>query len=212
MTNVVKSRLTLINRIPGGKMPMGLFQCECGNQKEIRISNVKAGVTKSCGCLQIERRNINCYKTHGLSGHPIYRVWNAMKDRCYRERSEDYPDYGGRGVVVCDEWKDDFAKFYDWAINNRWKKGLQIDKDIKAKEMKVEALIYSPQFCQFVTPKRNSNARRSNRVIEYKGEAKNFKQWCDLFKIGRTKFRNLLIKNNWVLDDELVTSLLAQKK
>lgn len=207
MANVIKSRLTLIKRISGGRIPIGLYLCICGNQKEIRMSSVNAGITKSCGCLQAENRHKTRFITHGLSKHPIYRVWNAMKDRCYREKCDDYLDYGGRGVIVCDEWKDDFKAFYDWAIKNGWRKGLQIDKDIKAKELNVEALIYSPERCVFVTPKNNSNARRSNRIIKYKGEEKSLTEWSDILGLKVHTLRATLERNNWIMTDYIARSV-----
>lgn len=202
MTKVTKSRLTLIRKVSGGSNPRGLYQCECGNEKEIRISSVAAGKTTSCGCYQKELFRKNSYKTHCLSNHPIYRVWNAMKGRCYREKSDDYPDYGGRGVIVCDEWKDDFRAFYDWAIVNGWQPGLQIDKDLKAKELNMPPpLIYSPEWCQFVTPAKNSNGRRSNVILEYRGEKKTIKEWSIALKIHASTLYGRLERNNWVLND-----------
>lgn len=165
------------------------------------MASVNTGVTKSCGCLQVERRNINAFKTHGLSKHPIYRVWNAMKDRCYRKKSQDYPDYGGRGVVVCDEWVNDFKAFYSWAIANGWQDGLQIDKDLKAIAANVEPLLYSPMWCQFVTPSDNSNGRRNNRIIEYNGERRTLAEWAKMFNLSISSFRSRLERNGWVLED-----------
>lgn len=211
MTKVTQSRLTYIKRTVGGRVPKAIYSCICGNTKEIRESSVNAGVTKSCGCLLAEQRPPST-TTHGLSKHPIYRVWNGMKDRCYREKSDDYPDYGGRGVIVCDEWKDDFMAFYNWAICNGWKKGLQIDKDLKAKEMNLPApLIYSPEWCRFVTPADNSNGRRSNRVIEYKGERRSLSEWSKLIGLNRITLRGRLERNGWVLDDAIFARQILRK-
>lgn len=55
-------------------------------------------------------------KQHGKSNTRLYRVWSGMKDRCYNKNCKGYPHYGGRGIVVCDEWKDDFMSFYSWAM------------------------------------------------------------------------------------------------
>lgn len=211
MTNVIDSRLTLLKRVQGGSNPRGLYLCKCGNAKEIKMASVNTGVTKSCGCLQVERRNINAFRTHGLSKHPVYRVWNAMKDRCYRVKSEDYPDYGARGVIVCDEWKRDFKAFYDWAISNGWGIGLQIDKDLKAKEAGVLPLIYSPEWCQFVTPEDNSNGRRSNRIIEYRGEMKTLKEWSAILGIHRSTLTGRLKRNNYVLNDIIARGANVKK-
>lgn len=71
---------------------------------------------------------------HGLSKHPLHNVWHGIKCRCYGKSSKGYNNYGALGVIMCDEWKNNFKSFYDWAISNGWEKGLQIDKDIKAKK------------------------------------------------------------------------------
>ncbi len=90
-------------------------------------------------------------RTHGLSRHPLYYVWQAMKMRCYNENYKDYKYYGAKGVKMCDEWFNDFEPFYKWAMNNGYKKGLQVDKDIKG-----IGKLYGPDSCVFVTPKINS--------------------------------------------------------
>lgn len=84
-------------------------------------------------------------KTHGLNDHPLYRKWNGFKTRCYNKNNPKYHRYGGRGVIVCNEWVNNFKAFYDWAILNGWEEGLQIDKDIKAHKLGKEGLIYSPE-------------------------------------------------------------------
>lgn len=159
------------------------YRCKCGKEIECFISAVKEGKKTSCGCKH-RVSNINNI-IHGLSSHPLYGVWNTMKQRCYNKRNKTYPFYGAIGVRVCSEWYDDFKVFYDWAINNGWKVGLELDKDIKPKEAKVEALLYSPEWCQFVTNKENGSAKRSNVYIEYKGKRQTIMQWSQELGIDR---------------------------
>jgi len=92
-------------------------------------------------------------KSISLITHPLYQVWAGIKDRCYNTNCKTFNRYGGRGVVICEEWKNNFKKFYDWAINNGWEQGLEIDKDVKAKELGIPPLLYSPEMCCFVTKK-----------------------------------------------------------
>ena len=91
---------------------------------------------------------------HNISKHPLYNVYNNMINRCYDTNNKSYNDYGARGVVVCDEWKNSIDNFYNWAIKNNWELGLHLDKDIKG-----NGFLYSPNTCTFVTPKVNSNKR-----------------------------------------------------
>ena len=75
-----------------------------------------------------------------------------------------YSSYGGRGVKVCEEWEREFESFYQWAICNGWRKGLELDKDIIG-----DGLLYSPQNCIFVTRKINNQTRRISRRIVIDG-------------------------------------------
>lgn len=90
---------------------------------------------------------------HGKRYHKLYEVWENMKSRCYNKNSSSYKHYGGRGVVVCPEWKKDFFSFYSFSIKNGWNKDLQIDRiDTDGG--------YSPKNCRFVKRSQNSSTRR----------------------------------------------------
>jgi predicted RNA-binding Zn-ribbon protein involved in translation (DUF1610 family) len=95
-------------------------------------------------------------RTHGQSAHPLFGVWAAAKDRCYRQLSKDYKRYGARGITVCDEWMHDFEAFFKWAIANGWKKGLELDREDNEGN-------YSPVNCRFVTHRVNCNNKTSSK-------------------------------------------------
>ena len=83
----------------------GLYECQyCNNTFEAIFNNVKRGNTKSCGC----------FATHGLSSNKFYHTWYDMKYRCYNTMRQDYKNYGGRGITVCEEWLD-VVNFVAWA-------------------------------------------------------------------------------------------------
>lgn len=156
-----------------------MFICrECGSKFIAQVYKIKIEETRSCGCLQ-SKNTSKANTKHGLLSHPLYGVWKSMKGRCYNSNVSQYKDYGGRSVVVCDEWKDNFIEFYKWGIKNGWDKNKQLDKDIKG-----SSLIYSPDTCSFVSAKKNSNKRRSSRFIEYKGDIKTVSEWADYFNIS----------------------------
>ena len=90
-----------------------LFECQCGNTFETRIKDVKNKRTTSCGCKN-KGGLLDRNTTHGLSNDPLHRKWSSMKSRCYNPKRKGYKDYGGRGITVCDEWKNDFLAFYDY--------------------------------------------------------------------------------------------------
>lgn len=100
-------------------------QCDCGNTKEIFRSNYLNWYTQSCGCFQKERQ-ITANTTHGMTDTKIYNVYKAMIARCYNTNVERYPQYGGKGIRVCDEWRT-FEGFYN-DFGYLWEEGLSIDR------------------------------------------------------------------------------------
>jgi len=120
---------------------------------------------------------------HGLCKHPLYKVWDHMKQRCYNPNSVGFRYWGAKGVRICPEWRYDFKPFYEWAIANGWEKGLQIDKDIKAKALGLQPLLYSPERCQFVTPVVNSRGRDKTVRFEYDGKNLCVSEWAEILSI-----------------------------
>lgn len=100
-------------------------KCDCGNIIEKPFYYISSGDTKSCGCIRKKKNNNT---THGLSKTRIYMIWCAMKKRCINKKDSGYKNYGKRGITVCDEWKNNFEKFYEWSMNNGYKENLTIDR------------------------------------------------------------------------------------
>lgn len=142
------------------------FKCGCGNVFVSQIESVKEGKTSSCGCYKKTAK--------GLSSHTLYQTWASMKHRCLDSRTKGYDRYGGRGISVCHEWKEDFNAFYDWAISSGWNEGLQIDRIDNDGDS-------SPDNCRFVT--RSENCR--NRKV--RGDNKTGHAGVSLKKNGRYK-------------------------
>jgi hypothetical protein len=149
--------------------------CDCGVEKRYLLASLKSGNTNSCGCFKVSKS----FK-HGLSKHPLHKVWWCMLSRCYDKRDKRYDNYGGRGVSVSARWRNDFKAFYDWAID-KWKPGLELDKDIRSGDIVGD--FYCPELCCFITSKENSRHRSSNVRIEYLGETKCLSEWCEKFNL-----------------------------
>lgn len=88
---------------------------------------------------------------HGESRSKLYSVWINMKARCYNKNSPNYQNYGAKGVSICEEWLNSFESFQEWAMENDYKEGLFLDKDIRPFLDEREGNVYSPENCMFVT-------------------------------------------------------------
>lgn len=87
-------------------------QCDCGNFCFAPLNSLTTGRKQSCGCLMNETRGVSRI-THHKSNEKIYVVWQGMKQRCFKTYHKNYKDYGGRGITVCEEWKNSFEAFYE---------------------------------------------------------------------------------------------------
>lgn len=134
-----------------------IFECPiCLTHFSARATGAKAKTQTSCG---------NCSrKTHEASKEPLYAIWNGIKQRCYSPARKDYHKYGGKGVTMCEEWKDDPREFITWCKNNGWKPELVIDKDIKSKQLGINPPIYSPETISFITTQENAKAANGKQV------------------------------------------------
>jgi len=185
----------------GIKFHLGKYRCVCGKEGIYGKSNVKRLHTRSCGCKAIEMQLESRPESHRLSNHPLYNIWGLIKNRCTNPDAEDYPRYGGRGVTMCDEWRNNFMPFYDWAINNGWRKGLQVDKDIKG------GLTYSPENCSIVSSRENNLNRKNRRIIEFNGKSKNIIDWARQYGIRQNTLNNRL-KHGWDFYQALTTPVM----
>ena len=168
--------------------------CDCGSKREVIGRSLVAGMTVSCGCYHKEQMRGQFVK-HGLSRHPLHNKWISMKQRCYNPNHIGYHNWGGRGIGVCDEWRDDFQAFYDWCVMNGWKKGLDIDRIDNDKD-------YSPENCRFITRRVNLNNTRKNRYIEFDGKRMTISQW-GLYLGGKPNLIQNRLGRGWPLDRAL---------
>lgn len=151
--------------------PVWECQCDCGNKKLVTSSDLTHGRVMSCGCFHSEmvaKRNFR----HGLKRHPLYMVWRDIKDRCYNSKNIGYHRYGGRGILMCDEWLNSPDVFIRWGETHGYEKGLQIDRIDNDKG-------YSPDNCRFVTCHDNNRNKSTNYFVEYNGEKKVLKDWAE---------------------------------
>ena len=169
------NHLVVISRAANrGKDTMWLCRCDCGNEITATPSHLKSGHTKSCGCFRSSVLAAQGHKNikHGMKRTPLYKTWGSIKTRCLNPNTPAYPNYGGRGITICDDWKDSFEAFYEWAIASGYQEDLSIDRiDVNGP--------YSPDNCRWVTIDVQANNKRTNRVVTFNGEAKTLQQWAD---------------------------------
>lgn len=91
--------------------PKWEFLCDCGKLKAIFATNVKRGLTRSCGCLNSELVKARCWKEGARKRSKEYKIWQGIHQRCGNPHNKDYKSYGGRGIRVCVRWAD-FENFY----------------------------------------------------------------------------------------------------
>lgn len=144
-------------------------KCDCGNEfTAIYRGGFEA---RSCGCWASEQKRLATLK-HGESTHPLYKVWQHILSRCSDPKIKAYPNYGGRGISVCEEWRKDFMVFKTWAHANGWERGLDLDREDNDGD-------YTPENCRFVTRKVNQRNKRTNRRITAFGETKTLAEWAE---------------------------------
>lgn len=201
-------RLTVVERAENYVAPNGrqaarwVCLCDCGNKTTVVGGDLRTGRTKSCGCFEQESRYLSRNIIHGGFGTKLYNVWRGMKKRCYNPKNKFFKDYGGRGITVCDEWRDDFAKFRDWAMANGYREDLSIDRIDNDKG-------YSPDNCKWATREEQGNNKRSNRAFLVNGKKKTMAELCREYQKNRGKVEGRL-KNGWTIEEAL--DLVPRKK
>lgn len=146
------------------KRHYAIYECPyCGKHFISRTDVINCGTTVSCGCYNNLMRS-KTHKKHGFSHTRIGKCWQGMISRCYYEKHVAYKNYGDRGITVCNEWKNDFMQFYDWAMMSGYADNLQIDRKDNDKG-------YSPENCRWVIPSINCQNRRMrlDNTSGYKG-------------------------------------------
>lgn len=169
-----------------------LCVCKCGNFKEVSLNNLYRGNVRSCGCLHKETM-ISLCKTHGKTNTRLYHIWQRMKSRCYYSKDNRYQYYGGRGIAVCDEWKDDFMAFYKWAIDNGYRDNLTIDRiDVDGN--------YEPSNCRWATNNEQAKNKTNNKYYTINGKTYCLKEWCKILNINYKKVWVRLNQLNWTIE------------
>ena len=126
----------------------------------------------------------------------IHETWSGMKSRCMNPNDTRYSDYGGRGITVCDEWKNDFFAFYKWAMANGYSDDLTIDRIDNEKG-------YSPDNCRWASAQDQARNRRSNINITIGNATKTLAEWCEIFEMPYSRVYARYTRNESITLDDL---------
>ena len=168
-------------------------QCDCGNIIVVRSCHLASGKQSTCGC----KKKIGLHVTHGMTGTRLYRIWRNMKSRCFNKEIKAYKDYGGRGITVCEEWKNSFETFHDWSMANGYADNLTIDRIYVNGN-------YEPSNCRWVTRSEQSINKTDNHYITFNGETKTLAEWAKITGINRATINSRLQKG-WTIEKTLTT-------
>lgn len=199
-------RLVVIRRDNPG--PRGqsywLCVCDCGVEKVIAQANILNGHIRSCGCLSRET-TIKRQTTHGLAGRvdaPEYQIWQAMKNRCYNGKMQSYKDYGGRGIEVCERWRESFTAFIE-DMGRRPSAEHSIERRNNDGN-------YEPSNCFWATRLEQGRNKRNNRFIEHEGVTRTIAEWGRILGVNDDKLRSRLDRG-WDVARTLTTPFLKSE-
>lgn len=177
-----------------GPQTRWLCRCDCGGEKVILGSSLEKTArgrpgTRSCGCLMKGQP-----PTHGKSHSRVYRIWAAMTQRCLNPKFTTYASYGGRGITVCERWRE-FANFY--ADMGDPPTNFTLDRIDNS-------LGYSPENCRWASRKTQGNNRRTNVFVEFNGQCRTVTEWGELTGLGKSLIRHRLARG-WTVEQTLTS-------
>lgn len=192
LTNKKFGRLLVISfAYSDGKGNYWECLCDCGKTIFASTGNLNFKL-QSCGCLITDTNT-----KHGFYSHPLYNVYRGMLKRCYNKKDKYYYLYGERGISVCKEWIDNPKSFFDWAISNGYKKGLELDRYPNQDGN------YTPENCRWATPKQNCNNTRKNVLLTLNGKTLTIPQWADELNMSVFSIRARYYKYSHTVEEIL---------
>jgi hypothetical protein len=176
--------------------------CECGTAVIVKTSQLVRGKKRSCGCLRRESLG-KITRTHGKSRTPEYRAWAAMKSRCFNPKATGYADYGGRGIDVCERWKNSFENFLD-DMGEKPSPAHELDRypDNNGN--------YEPGNCRWGTFAEQNNNKRSNRIFVVGGVSATLAEHCRRHGMQGTTVA-WRIRKGWSVETAFTKTLRSHK-
>lgn len=189
MLTVLKD-LGLIN-----KYTMILVRCDCGEERKVRYSGLRSGNSTSCGRCSLVKHGY----AHNHHPEPIkkstYRIWCGIIQRCTNPNATHYKSYGGRGVLICERWRE-FENFIaDMGTRPTVRHSIE--------RVNVNGN-YDPSNCKWALPDEQARNRRNVRQIEYNGEVKTIADWARAIKVSE-RCLGMRLRSGWSVEKALTT-------
>lgn len=197
LTGMVFNRFTVVE-FEGVKKGQGrwLCRCECGAVASVTSARLKNGHTKSCGCWS-HKFVAQSRTTHGQTGTRLYRIWVQIINRCTNARTPAYPDYGGRGITICDRWRSSFEAFAE-DMGQPTSSAHTIDRIDNDSG-------YSMENCRWATKHEQARNTRGNTLITFNGETHCISEWADIVGIHQDVIGERIRRRGWSVERALTT-------
>lgn len=143
-------------------------------------------------------------KCHGHAGTRLYTIWRDMRARCVNKNCKRYPDYGGRGITVCDEWRDNCVPFIEWARGNGYSEELTLDRRNNDKG-------YSPENCRWATRTEQTRNMRNNIILQHAGKEQCVSAWAAELNVPKQTLYSRYRKG-WLTERMLTTPVRKRKR
>lgn len=191
-------RLVAISKVPGTRTQ---WNCKCDCGRTVSLHAYRLMEYKSCGCLEKENRArlAEITKKHGMTETRLYSVWCGMKDRCYNPNYRYYHRYGGRGISMCDEWKNSFEAFRDWAIESGYDFSLSGKTDQSIDRIDLDGN-YEPSNCKWSNQKEQVRNRSNAVRMTYNGKEMNPYEFAKIVGISYEAFVYRWLKKGYTAE------------
>lgn len=123
-----------------------MCKCDCGNEFFVESSSLKRRKVMYC----------NKCRHAGIRNSKLYHIYHGIKQRCKNTNNPNYPEYGGKGILICEEWDSDYKNFEDWSLSNGYSDGLTIDRINSDGN-------YCPNNCRWISLSENSSRANIGR-------------------------------------------------
>ena len=195
LTSKKFGRLQVVARSSNNKHNAVVWKCvcDCGNEVFVTGGNLKSGNSRSCGC---EKREVNAVlrTTHGEAYTRLYKIYRGIRNRCYNKNVRGYDNYGGRGIIVCDEWLDNYEVFREWALSNGYSDNLTIERRNNDGN-------YEPDNCRWATYAEQAKNKRNIVYLEKDGVRRTMREWSEIIGIS---YNNILSRRHKGWSDEKI--------